>query len=246
MIRSKTLNGFVIIFVIGFTFSRCGNFTSLQTAKVKQGLHLTTSAGILTDQKRKGKRQGSDLVGVVSPSFGFGRSIGLELGFPFGLYLENSLNKRRESRIFPGYFDYEDDREFLFLPYLKLASNQEKPDVVAGIIDPSSVTLIYSHDLSSLTPYVSVKKMLLSGNPAVGDVPRIVSRYQEDKQSIWVLGFGVEWQGNFQPTLEIGVFRNSYQELVEFTNGNGEFERLEEGGPKRVFYDFFVGFKLTL
>jgi len=197
------------------------------------------------------------MLGVISPSFGFGRAIGFELGIPFGWYLEDGFNGRRAPRLFPAYFDYEDGKHFLILPYFKLASGQEKRDIIAGLIDPSSITVIYSHDFNHWTPYLSVKKMLLSGNPAVNDVPRKISRYQEDNQSMWAFAFGAEWNVRFRPGIEIGILRNRYQELilstidvVVYDANTGTYRAQEEitlspGGDKKLLYDFFLGVKVT-
>jgi hypothetical protein len=119
------------------------------------------------------------------------------------------------------------------------------------------MTVIYSHDFNRWTPYVSVKKMFLSGNPALDDVPRKISRYQEDPQSIWVLAFGGEWKTKFRSALEIGILRNRHQELilrtidvVVYDPNTGAYRTQEEitllpGGDKKVLYDFFLGLKVT-
>lgn len=235
MVRLNPAIIFLAIFLVGITLNSCASFTTLQTARVNHGFHLTTATGILTDQTRKGNSQGSDIVAYAAPTIGFGQSVGFEFGVPLVYYLENGLNKRKDPRIFPAYFDHEDGAHFLILPYFKLASNQNKSDVVAGIIDPSSVTLIYSHDFNKWTPYLSLRKMLLFGNPAIGDIPRVISRYQEDNQSVLAFAFGAEWNAKFQPAIEIGMLRNSYIELT----------RALSPRPERVLYDFFLGLKFT-
>jgi hypothetical protein len=99
--------------------------------------------------------------------------------------------------------------------------------------------------------------MFLSGNPALDDVPRKISRYQEDGQSIWVLAFGGEWKTKFRPALEIGILRNRHQELilstidvVVYDPNTGTYRTQEEitllpGGDKKLLYDFFLGVKVT-
>jgi len=209
-------------------------------------MHLTAGAGMLTDQARKGKAQGDDVSGFVSPTFGFGHTIGIELGIPFGWYFEDGLTMNGQPPVFPAYFDYEDDREFQILPYVKIASNQQSKNKVAGIIDPSSITFVYSHDFKHWAPYLSLKRWFLYGNPAIDDVPRKISRYQEDNQSIWSFAFGAELNIKFAPAFEIGILRNSYQELIVVRNNQQEIVRLMQGGSRRVLHDFFIGFKITL
>jgi hypothetical protein len=224
----KAFVSFLLIIAMGMVISGC--FATLQSAKVKKGLHLTLNASFLTDQPRNGKSKGSDVIGFITPSIGFGKTTGIEFGFPFGWYLEESFESLDEDAVLR--FNQEVNN-FLVLPYLKVGFNQDKKDKFALVgqtayIFPASLTFIYSHDFKRLTPYVSLKKVF-SGGPA-GDDP-MITRYQEENQSIWAIAFGVEWAVIFNPAIELGMFRNSYQERV---------------GQKRVLYDFFLGGKITL
>ena len=45
----------LLLFAIGIVLSGC--FTTLQTAKVKKGFHLTVATGFLADQKRNDRSQ---------------------------------------------------------------------------------------------------------------------------------------------------------------------------------------------
>ncbi|MFC1683701.1 hypothetical protein ACFL0G_05815 [Candidatus Zixiibacteriota bacterium] len=164
----------LLLFAIGIVLSGC--FTTLQTAKVKKGFHLTVATGFLADQKRNDRSQGSDVIGLIAPSYGLvARSVGFEFGVPIGGYLEEGLSGDSYAR------------EYLILPYLKIGLNPQKKDKVAlvgeaALVIPASLTLIYSHDFDRWTPYLSVKR-IFSGGPA-GDDP-VVTRYQEHDQSIW-------------------------------------------------------------
>ena len=217
----------LLLFAIGIVLSGC--FTTLQTAKVKKGLHLTVSTGMLTDQERNDWSQGSDVIGLIAPSYGVvAKGVGFEFGIPIGGYLEE------------GFRSDSDAREYSILPYLKIGLNPQKGDKVAfvgqaALIIPASFTVIYSHDFNRWTPYVSVKKVF-SGGPA-GDDP-VVTRYQEHDQSIWAAALGVEWPVQFNPGIEFGMFRNSYQE--GFVDGY-----FGGTGRKRVLYDIFLGGKVT-
>lgn len=44
-----------------------------------------------------------------------------------------------------------------------------------------------------------------------GDDP-VITRYQEEDQSIWVLALGTELLASARPAVELGIFRNSYRE----------------------------------
>jgi hypothetical protein len=217
----------LLLFATGIVFSGC--FTTLQTARVKKGLHLTVATGILTDQKRNDWSQGSDVIGLIAPSYGLvAKSVGFEFGIPIGSYLEEGFSSDSYAR------------EYLVLPYLKIGFNPQKRDKVAlvgqaALIIPTSLTLIYSHDFNHWTPYLSVKT-IFSGGPA-GDDP-VVTRYQEHDQSIWVAALGVEWPVKSNPAIEIGMFRNSYEEgfVDGYFGGTGE---------NRVLYDIFLGGKVT-
>jgi hypothetical protein len=217
----------LLLFAIASVSGGC--FPTLQTARVKKGFHLTVATGVLTDQKRNDRSQGSDVIGLVAPSYGLvAKGVGFEFGIPIGGYLEEGFSSDSYSR------------EYLILPYLKVGLNPQKRDKVAlvgeaALIIPASLTLIYSHDFDRWTPYASVKRVF-SGGPA-GDDP-VVTRYQEHNQSIWAAALGVELPVTSNPAIEIGVFRNSYEEGFVHGHFGGT-------GEKRVLYDIFMGGKVT-
>jgi hypothetical protein len=227
---------FLLILAVGMVISGC--FATLQSAKIRRGFHLTLTGSILSDQTRNGKPQGSDVIGFVSPSVGFGNTTGFEFGLPFGWYLEEGFASLDEDEVLT--FGQE-VKNFLVLPYLKVGFNQDKKDKFAFVgqtsyIFPASLTFIYSHDFKGATPYVSLKRVF-SGGPA-GDDP-MITRYQEHNQSIWAIALGVEWAVPLNPAIEVGMFRNSYEEGFVYGHFGGV-------GQKRVLYDFFLGGKITL
>ena len=212
------------LLLVALSLIFCGCFTTLQTAKVKQGFHLTAATGILTDQKRS-HSHGSDIVYSITPSYGFGHRI--EVGVPVLWY--------RWDDVYSPWRMGEKRTEGMVLPYLKFAYTHQKNAVAivghAWLILPSSFTLIYSRSFDRWTPYFAVKSIFTADHPE--ELPDVIFRYQRNNQSIWVFSVGAEWHAKYNPVIELGLFRNSYQEY-------------EPRGPKRVLYDLPVGMGITV
>lgn len=190
-----------------------GCYATLQTADVQEGFHISAAGGVLTDQARNGREQGADLIFFITPSYGFGseESPGwVEVGLPIGMYLEEGFESIGEDAF--GQFG-QDPEQFLILPYVKLGLLPEGSNRLALLgqsaffVFPSSVTLIYSRDLTHHTPYLALK-YIFSGGPA-GDDP-IITRYQQEDQVIWSLAAGNEFRTALHPTLELGILFNSF------------------------------------
>lgn len=208
-------------------------FPTQQTASVRRGFHVTAGAGVLSDQTRlvgrkSRKSQGHDYILFASPSVGFGRAFGVELGLPLVVYGEDLTGSSEGCVTEPcwGWERPEDETHFFILPYLKVGFAQERPDKVAAVVGLGGVAVIYSHDLGQWEPYGSVKRIFSGGDPQVADVPRIISRFQESEQSIWALAAGVERHGRASLGLEVGLLANSYR------------------GSETLF-DLFVGARVT-
>lgn len=214
-------------------------YPMLQTASVRRGFHLTAGASVLSDQPRlvggrSYKRQGSDYIVFVSPSYGFGQDLGVEFGVPIGLYGED-LTGKSEGRAWLGSYGWEvteDDVAPLVFPYLKLAVPHNKRGKVAGVLGFGSIALIYSHKFNRWEPYVSIKKIFSGGDPQVEDVGRVLSRYQESNQRIWTVTLGAEWKAAL--AVELGILGNSYL---------SPFERPDR--TRKTLYDVFVAAKFT-
>lgn len=229
LIKTSTL---VFLLVICLTMTGC--FTTLQTAKLRKGFQFSLNAARLTDQERRGQPQGPDIVGLLTPSYGFGKSSGIEFGVPFGWYWEEGMKSWSGNGAgSPG----SNARHFTVLPYFKIALNQHKKDKIAFLMQfayviPMSMTLIYSHDYPRWTPYVSLKT-IFSTHQVTEAIH--VDRYHQPDQVIWVLAIGVEFNVQNFPLIELGVMRNS-------------FEDREIYGTERhvTQYDWYLGIKASL
>lgn len=179
----------------------------MQTPEVAPGLHVDAGAMLLSDQPRDGQAQGPDLFGWVTPSLGFGNDV--EVGIPFGWYLEDGLRGDTAQDAFGS-----SSRHLVILPYAKLALADTPAHKLAGVLQLgptfiSSVGLLYGRDFGSWMPYGAVK-WVASGGPA-GDDP-FITRYQEKSQLLLVFSVGAESRRPGRPALEAGVLLNHYRE----------------------------------
>ena len=210
-------------------------FPTLQTATVRDRVHVSAGGVVLADQRRTvsrraTKEQGADYLIFVSPSFGFGlgRGMAVELGAPFGVYGEDLTGRSEGCTLFNcfGPDEVENGVHRMVAPYAKVGLWQDRPDRFAGTLSPGGVGLIYSHESRGWEPYLAAKRMFTFGDPTIADAPRVVSRFQEDDQSIWVFTTGVERRGPMAFGLELGIVSNAFA-----------------GTP--TLYDVYVGVRLT-
>ncbi len=185
-------------------------FPTLHTARIDPGLHVDAGVTVLGDQVRNGEAQGPDYIVYFAPSFSFGRRV--EFGLPMGLYLEEGLASL-ETDAFARFGT--DPRSIMLWPYLKFAMlPEDSPHHLAFVaqcawIVPANIGVRYGRDLGTWEPYGGLS-LIFSGGPA-GDDP-FIPRYQEARQTMLVLVAGATWNIVGQPTVEIGVLRNHYDE----------------------------------
>jgi len=201
-----------------------GCFPLPQTAEVEPGFHVDGGLVVLADQRRNDREQGTDMIPWVAPTYGFGD--GLEIGLPIGAYFEEGLDSRTGvgSRIEPLIGLSVKGRVFESGRHRLFFAGQ------TALVLPASAGLIYGYELDRWLPHVAVKRVF-SWGPA-GDDP-LVTRYQEDGQSLWVFAAGGRVLEDPNLAFEVGVLRNAYDEGAVY----GDF-----GQPttRRTLYDLFV------
>ncbi len=207
-------------------------FPSFQTARIDPGFRLSASAVVLGDQPRHDTHQGTDIIGMISPSFAFGRRF--EIGVPVGVYAENGLFN---SGPLNG-----DKNAFIIMPYLKLALlESDSPNHLAVIAQssavlPANVGIRFGHNLGAWEPHVGLSWIFSGGEP--GDDPTI-TRYQERNQLLLAWSVGATLNRARNTAIEIGVLRNRYDQSVGFNSSGSIYET-------QVWYDAYVGLRFNL
>ncbi len=166
----------------------CHCFSTLQTARIDEGLHGGASFGVLggegmealEGQRESAPDQGGKADVALSADVGYGLlmgPLGLDTGARIGTYRGSS-------------------DEFLLLPYGKIGLFQDRSTRIALLVDfagfpwvPYFVSLITDHQIGPWTPYLATKRFISHG--IAGDDP-FVTRFQKRDQSIWAFSGGCE------------------------------------------------------
>jgi hypothetical protein len=213
-------------------FSVTGCFPTFQAARIDPGFRLEASAVVLGDQARRQTPQGTDIIGMLTPAYGFGRRV--EIGVPVGVYAEEGLFN---SGPLNG-----DKNSILVMPYLKVAFLESgSPHHLALIAQsalalPANVGVRYGRDLGSWEPHVGAN-YIFSGGTA-GDDPTI-TRYQERNQTMVAISAGATFKRWNNTAVEIGVLRNSYEEEGGFNGSSTTYQRVR-------YYDAYAGLRVNL
>jgi hypothetical protein len=202
----------------------CGAcFPTFQSARVEPGFRVDAGVIALADQPRNGASQRPDYIATITPAYGFGRRF--ELGLPIGAYAADGLQTR--------------SKLLLVLPYAKVAlldpawRDHLSLTGQAAFFLPANVSLDYGRDLGAWEPQVGVS-YILSAGPA-GDDP-IVTRYQQQAQSLVAWTVGATFNSPRRPALEVGVLSNSYDRCVPYSWCSASQPR-----TRVKLYDLFVG-----
>ena len=207
-------------------------FPTFQTARIDPGFRLEASAIVLGDQPRHGTHQGTDIIGMLAPSYAFGHRV--EVGVPFGVYAENGLFN---SGPLNG-----DKNSLLIMPYLKLALlDSGSPNHLAVIGQsalalPANVGIRFGRNLGAWEPHFGMNWIFSGGEP--GDDPTI-TRYQERNQLMLAWSLGATLNRARNTAIEIGVLRNRYDQSVGFNSSGSIYET-------QVWYDAYVGMRFNL
>ncbi|MEO8480176.1 MAG: hypothetical protein ABI542_11155 [Gemmatimonadota bacterium] len=202
-------------------------FPTFQSARVEPGLHADVGVAVIADQERGTAEDGTDLLAYVSPAWGVSSQV--ELGLAAGVYSRDLA---------------AGDTRLVLMPYVKVgllpATGRDHLAVsfqTNALVFPANLGVHYGHDLGSWEPQISVTRIFSAGQ--AGDDP-IVTRYQQDRQSLWALGLGATWRGRWRPGVQVGLLYNSYTACCE-PMGGGQF------GPLEVRYvDLFVAGRIGL
>jgi hypothetical protein len=208
-------------------------FPTFQNARVEPGLRLDASATVLADQERDGLDQGTDLIGVITPAYGFRDRV--EIGLPVGFYLEDGFD--RDGAEYGG-----ESRQVFLAPYLKVAllpqDRREHLALIAqtvGIL-PGNIGIRFGRDMGGWEPHLGVNWIFSYGS--AGDDP-VVPRYQQYRQRLLALSVGATWHTRGRPAVEVGLLRNAFQD-------GGVFGTPDEAAGRITLYDLFVGFRVGL
>ncbi len=204
-----------------------GCFPTYQAARIDPGWHLDAGATWLHDQPRDGVAQGADLLFSATPSYGWDDR--LEVGIPLVAYFE-------------GIGGGAEDRYAWLMPYFKVgvlptdSRSHLSASVQASLIGVSNLGLHFSREIGEWEPQVSIG-YLPSGGPA-GDDP-LVTRFQQDDQSLLTFALGVNGRGPTRPTVQLGVLRNSYRDR-SYLGPDGPT------GDRRTLWDLFIAVRFRL
>jgi hypothetical protein len=226
--RSSTVRTFVS--ALPFLAGAC--FPTYQSARIDPGFRIDASAVVLGDHGRDASNAGTDVIGMVTPAYGFGGLV--EIGLPIGVYAENGLFN---SGPLNG-----DRNSLLLMPYLKLALLDPKSlhdlsmSAQASLLLPANVGVRYGRDLGSWEPQIGVTYIFSGG--LAGDDPTI-TRYQEDEQTMWAFSAGATLNGSRRLAFELGLLRNKYSRVTDFTP-QGEVRR------NYLLYDLYAGMRISL
>jgi hypothetical protein len=207
-------------------------FPTFQTARIDPGFRLEASAVVIGDQNRHGRAQGTDIIGMLTPSYAFGRRF--ELGVPVGVYAEEGLFN---SGPLNG-----DKNSILLMPYLKLGllgSGSRHHLALIGqtsLMLPANIGIRYGKDLGSWEPHVGAN-WIFSGGVA-GDDPTI-TRYQEHGQSMVAVSAGATFKRWRNTAFEIGLLRNRYDNQIDFSGSGPVYDRV-------TYYDAYAGLRVNL
>lgn len=207
-------------------------FPTFQNARIDPGFRLDASAVVLADQNRNGASQGTDVIGMLTPAYAFGRRV--EIGVPVGVYAEEGLFN---SGPLNG-----DRNAILVMPYLKVGLlGAESPHHLAligqtALMLPANVGVRYGRDFGSWEPHVGFN-VIFSGGTA-GDDPT-VTRYQERNQSMVAFSAGATLTRWRHTAFEIGVLRNRYDEQTGFGSFGPTYTRV-------TYYDAYAGLRVNL
>lgn len=213
--------------VVALPFLLGACFPTFQSARVEPGLHADVGVAVIADQDRGTVEDGTDLLAYVAPAWGLSSRV--ELGMAIGVY----------SRDLGG-----GEAGLLLMPYAKLgvlpATGRDHLAVslqTNALVFPANLGLHYGRDLGSWEPQLSVTRIFSAG-PA-GDDP-LVTRYQQQDQTLWAIGLGATWRGRWRPGFQVGLLYNAYTACCE-PMGGGQF------GPLDVRYvDLFVAGRVGL
>jgi hypothetical protein len=227
---------------MSLTFQRCvmaaavlsatACFPTFQTARIDPGFRLDVSTVVLADQPRNGAPQGTDIIGMLTPAYAFGRRV--EIGVPVGVYAEEGLFN---SGPLNG-----DKNAILIMPYLKIGLlAEDSPNHLAligqtALALPANIGLRYGRDLGSWEPHIGMN-WVFSGGTA-GDDPTI-TRYQERNQTMLAFSAGATFMRWRNAAFEIGVLRNRYDEQTGFDNFGPTYTPV-------TYYDAYAGLRLSL
>jgi hypothetical protein len=206
-------------------------FSTFQNARIDPGFRIDAGAILLTDQTRHTVRQGPDLITYLAPVYGFEQRV--ELGIPVAIYDEGILSSNASG---------PSGTSVLVMPYLKLGllplDSKSHLAVIAqsSYIAPANVGIRFGRERGTWEPHIGATYVFSGG--AVGDDPSI-TRYQEENQTMFAVSAGATLLRPHRTAFEIGVLRNSYDEITGFDPGGARIVH-------RTLYDLFVGVRMNL